>query len=157
MNKQEQISEKIILDFIKAVEEGATFEDSHWNNLAFAMIQKVQKSDKILDKKQLDLCHKVAQKARELTDLFYSAYYKLLDNAVENALLETESYLYSTKDVKQFYTTDEIIAMSDIFNIKTKNTLVAKLNKGEIKGKKVNNKWQITRQALIDYVGHADF
>ena len=111
-------------------------------------------------KKDLDnaevmkICLDIAKASRSLTDMIYEAYYKLLEDNFKQKELELEQKLSASQ--KQFYTVQEVVAMSHIFNIKTENTLGKKLGK-EIPANKVNNSWQIPRQSLIDYVGHDKF
>ncbi len=58
---------------------------------------------------------------------------------------------------KMTFSVQDVIALKDIFGIKTENTLGKYLNNGTIKGRSVRGKWQISREALIEYIGHDDF
>lgn len=58
---------------------------------------------------------------------------------------------------KKTFSVQDVIALKDIFGIKTANTLGKYLNNGTIKGRNIRGKWQISREALIEYIGHDDF
>ncbi|MDR2804278.1 MAG: helix-turn-helix domain-containing protein [Dysgonamonadaceae bacterium] len=106
----------------------------------------------------LDLYSKIAQRVRELTTLIYNASYEAVEDSFKKKEQEMTQKLSSSK--KLFYTVKEVVAMSNIFNMKTENTVIKKLNpegNGEIKAKKINGQWQIPRQSLIDYVEHDKF
>ena len=103
----------------------------------------------------LDLYSKIAQKARELTTLVDNAFHEVVEDNFKKREQEMAQKLLSSQ--KLFYTVKEVVAMKDVFNIKTENTVGKKLKLGEIKGNLVNGQWQIPRQSLIDYVGHDNF
>lgn len=58
---------------------------------------------------------------------------------------------------KEVYTVKEVVAMSNTFGIRTENTVGKYLKDGIIKGKNINGKWQISREALREYIGHDNF
>jgi hypothetical protein len=87
--------------------------------------------------------------------LIYDCYYELLENSFKKKEQEMKQKLVASQ--KSFYTVKEVVAMKDIFNIKTENTVGKKLKSSEIKGTLVNGQWQIPRQSLIDFVGHDNF
>ncbi|MDR2409861.1 MAG: hypothetical protein LBE13_17370 [Bacteroidales bacterium] len=103
----------------------------------------------------LDLYSKLVQKARELTTLIYNASCEVSEDNFKKKEQELAHKLLSSQ--KLFYTVKEVVAMKDIFNIKTENTVGKKLKSGELKGNLVNGQWQIPRQSLIDFVGHDKF
>lgn len=104
---------------------------------------------------RIDIYSKLANESRELTTLLYNAYYEILEESFKKKEQEMNQKLLSVQ--KSFYTVKEVVAMNNVFHIKTENTVGKKLKSGEIKGNLINGQWQISRQSLIDFVGHDKF
>lgn len=130
------------------------FEDTAYEDIKTCILEYLKRennSEQDIDK----LCLTMAQNARELTAILYDTYYFLLEDRLKEKKKQIEEHLASSQ--KSFYTVQEVIGMSDIFNIKTPNTLIKKLGLGEIRAKKINGQWQIPRESLIEFVGHDKF
>ena len=149
--KQSDLLEEIIYKLIEATEKDIKIEVEHLNNVAKDVISKYE----INDNNRIALCQKLFKKSSAITELVLASYHDLLEDYFVVAQWNIEDQIKS--DTKQFYTVKEIVAMSNIFNMKTENTVGKKLNTGKLKGNLVNGSWQISREALIEFVGHDKF
>lgn len=91
----------------------------------------------------------------DFSTLVVEAYQSDLQSIQNNKKGEWEKEQIQNKQMT--FTPKDVVAMSDIFGIKTENTVGKYLDKGIIRGKQINKKWQISREALREYIGHDNF
>lgn len=155
--QKEALIKKVIFDISQACKDNVEFESAYKQNPVRYILLNHKEKHNLSYGDIINFCNDLFKKSQQLTMLLYQTHFELQEENIVISQQYMEGVINSLENQKQLFSVDDIIALHEVFNMKTKNTVTKKLNSGELKGKQVNGKWQIQRKDLIDFVGHGDF